>query len=136
MSFCEGCTNKFQISWLSQLHPHFHVFLFQFPCTFTKNCFQIFFSPLTRTIFWWKCSECFFLQIWAFLFQICNQYTLITFELNYISEFWRSKKLAMLKIRSTSVIFLSLHNLEAVPEKTATQEVGHELKWKLRTNIW
>ena len=28
------------------------------------------------------------------------------------------QKLAMLKIRSTSVTFLSLHNLEAAPEET------------------
>ena len=39
---------------------------------------------------------------------------LTVFEVHYMSV---GQKLAMLKIPSTSVIFLSLHNLDAAPEE-------------------
>ena len=41
---------------------------------------------------------------------------------------FEGQKLAMLKIRSSRVTFLSLRNLEAAPEDYAAQKADQELK--------
>ena len=71
------------------------------------------------------------------------------FSFNYVISmlweiFWGAlhicrSKLAMLKIHSSCVTFLSLRNLKAAPEEAsyATQEADQELKWNLRTlSVW
>ena len=102
----------------SQLHPYFHLVksFFTFFCNFYKKItIKFFFRPkkndfltkMVKIIFFSQILTCFVSKLWSVCFENF-------FEVHYMSV---CQKLAMLKIRSTSVSFLSLRNLEAASEE-------------------
>ena len=106
-----GCTNQSQISWLfpiwSLLSSGKVIF---FVTSAKKNCFcpkKVWFGENGQ-------KHCFLTFIGIFCFNFVISMLWKIFEVHYMSV---GQKLTMLKIRSTSVTFLSLSNLKAAPEE-------------------